>query len=49
MTEEVCGQKIMSSVLGMLNLRPEEYTGIHGFGVTLKKHAEIQERLEDES
>lgn len=37
MTEEVCGEKIMSSLFGMLNLRPEEYTGIHEFRITFIK------------
>lgn len=47
-TEEVCREKIMSSVFGMLNLRPEEYTGMHGLRITLKEEsAEIQERPED--
>lgn len=30
-------EKVMWSLFGILNLRPEEYTGTHGFRVTLLK------------
>lgn len=36
-TEKVWSEKIMSPILGKLNLRPEGYTGIHGIRIRVTK------------